>query len=160
MNLYNDIYKIKAINSSKEMKLIDIIAIILEYIKEKAIENIISSSKGLEVEYKYNEENKKIRWVLTIPAIWKDKNKNIMMESAEKAGLISTYGNEKNLFFALEPEAASYYCERDEAFDENLFKNPYIICDLGGGTGDLVCHKRVIEEGIEKTIRYVMTTKR
>jgi len=32
MNLYNDIYKIKAINSSKEMKLIDIIAIILEYI--------------------------------------------------------------------------------------------------------------------------------
>ena len=150
MNLYNDIYKIKAINSSKEMKLIDIIAIILEYIKEKAIENIISSSKGLEVEYKYNEENKKIRWVLTIPAIWKDKNKNIMMESAEKAGLISTYGNEKNLFFALEPEAASYYCERDETFDEDLFKKPYIICDLGGGTGDLVCHKRVIEEGIEK----------
>ena len=56
----------------------------------------------------------------------------------------------KNLFFALEPEAASYYCERDEAFDENLFKNPYIICDLGGGTRDLVCHKRVIEDGIEK----------
>ena len=99
MNLYNDIYKIKAINSSKEMKLIDIIAIILEYIKEKAIENIISSCKGLEAEYKYNEENKKIRWVLTIPAIWKDKNKNIMMESAEKAGLISTYGNEKKFIF-------------------------------------------------------------
>ena len=75
MNLYNDIYKIKAINSSKEMKLIDIIAIILEYIKEKAIENIISSCKGLEAEYKYNEENKKIRWVLTIPAIWKIKIK-------------------------------------------------------------------------------------
>ena len=150
MNLYHDIYKIKAINSSKVMNLVDLIAIILEYIKKKAIENIISSSKGFEDKYKYDEESKKIRWVLTIPAIWKDKDKNIMMEAAEKAGLIESFDREKSLFFALEPEAASYYCENDETFDENLFKYPYIICDLGGGTGDLVCHKRIIENGVEK----------
>ena len=131
------------------MNLVDIIAIILEYIKKKAIEEIIKSSQGIKDNYDYDEENKKIRWVLTVPAIWDDKNKDIMMKAAEKAGLISSYGSEKNLFFALEPEAASYYCESDEKLDESLFENPYIICDLGG-TADLVCHKRVIEEGVEK----------
>lgn len=150
MNLYKNIYKIRAVNSSKEMNLVDIIAIILEYIKKKAIEEIIKSSQGIKDYYDYVEENKKIRWVLTIPAIWDEKNKNIMMLAAEKAGLINPYSRGKNLFFALEPEAASYYCESDEKIDENLFKYPYIICDLGGGTGDLVCHKRVIEEGVEK----------
>jgi hypothetical protein len=150
MNLYKNIYTIKAVNSSKEMNLVDIIAIILEYIKKKAIEEIVKSIKGITNNYNYDEENEKVRWVLTVPAIWDDKNKNIMMEAAEKAGLISSYERGKNLFFALEPEAASYYCERDQNLDPKLFENPYIICDLGGGTGDLVCHKRVIENGVEK----------
>ena len=150
MNLYNKLYRIKAVNSSKEKNLVDVIAIILEYIKKKAIEEIIESSQGIKDNYDYDEENKKIRWVLTVPAIWDDKNKDIMMKAAEKAGLISSYGSGKNLFFALEPEAASYYCESDEKLDESLFENPYIVCDLGGGTGDLVCHKRVIEKGVEE----------
>ena len=61
MNLYKNKYRIKAINSSKEMNLVDIIAIILEYIKKKAIEEIIESSTGIKDNYDFDEENKKIR---------------------------------------------------------------------------------------------------
>ena len=148
MNLYSGTYTIKAVNSSKEIKLVDLIYIILDYIKKKAIESIISSSRGFEDNYKYSEESSKIRWVLTIPAIWDDKSKNIMMEAAEKAGIV--IGSKKNLFFALEPEAASYYCANEMNIDESLFNYPYIICDLGGGTGDIVCHERIKENGVEK----------
>ena len=81
MNLYNDNYEIKAVNSSKTIKLVDLIYLILNYIKKLAIEAIISTSKGFEDEYKYDEEADKIRWVLTIPAIWNDKNKYIMMQN-------------------------------------------------------------------------------
>ena len=33
------------------------------------------------------------------PSYMENKNKNIMMESAEKAGLISTYGKRKKFLF-------------------------------------------------------------
>jgi hypothetical protein len=69
MNLYKNKYRIKAVNSSKKMNLVDIIVFILEYIKKKAIEEIIESSTGIKDNYDFDEENKKIRWVLTIPAI-------------------------------------------------------------------------------------------
>ena len=148
MNLYSGQYTIKAVNSSKEIKLVDLIYIILDYLKKEAIKAIISSSRGFEDEYKYNEESSKIRWVLTIPAIWDEKSKNIMMEAAEKAGIVNE--SKKELFFALEPEAASYYCANEMNVDDNLFNYPYIICDLGGGTGDIVCHERIHENGVEK----------
>ena len=150
MNLYNDNYEIKAVNSSKTIKLVDLIYLILNYIKKLAIEAIISTSKGFEDEYKYDEEADKIRWVLTIPAIWNDKNKYIMMQAAEKAGIVNS--KNKNLFFALEPEAASYYCAKESPCNDDIFLDPYIICDLGAGTGDIVCHERIINDGIEKII--------
>ena len=64
-----------------------------------------------------------------------------MMEACIKAGLIKEE-DDKSLFFALEPEAASYYCLNNKSLDKNLIKqgNYYIICDLGGGTGDIVTH--------------------
>ena len=64
-----------------------------------------------------------------------------MIKACEDAGLI---GNnvDKSLFFALEPEAASLYCYMNKEIDRNKFKKGeyYIICDLGGGTGDIVAH--------------------
>ena len=147
MNLYKNNYEIKAVNSSKTVKLVELIYIIIIYLKELAIKSIISSSKRFQDEYKYDEECKRIRWVLTIPAIWNDKNKDIMMKAAEKAGIVKEKG--KNLFFALEPEAASYYCAKELPVDDDLFNYPYIICDLGGGTGDIVCHQRILKEGRE-----------
>ena len=64
-----------------------------------------------------------------------------MMEACIKAGLIKEE-DDKSLFFALEPEASSYYCLNNKSLDKNLIKqgNYYIICDLGGGTDDIVTH--------------------
>ena len=148
MNLYKNLTEIESVNSSKSIDIITLISIILEYLKKHAIELILKQTKGFKEKNKidYNEESDKTRWVLTIPAIWDEKNKFFMMEAAKKAGIV----DEKNkaLFFALEPEAASYYCSEELEIDNNIFKKPYIICDLGGGTADIVCHERVFENKI------------
>ena len=63
------------------------------------------------------------------------------MEACENAGIVSEKVD-KSLFFALEPEAASLYCYRNDSISEDHIKKGeyYIICDLGGGTGDIVTH--------------------
>ena len=64
-----------------------------------------------------------------------------MMEACIDSGLV-TEDVDKSLFFALEPEAASCYCLKNKSIDQNYLKKGkcYIICDLGGGTGDIVAH--------------------
>lgn len=64
-----------------------------------------------------------------------------MMDACVEAGLVNII-DDKSLFFALEPEAASLYCSRDDSINKDYIKKGeyYIICDLGGGTGDIVTH--------------------
>lgn len=50
-----------------------------------------------------------VRWVLTVPAVWKSPAKQLMRQAAYEAGLISS-NNSEQLLIALEPEAASVYC--------------------------------------------------
>ena len=155
MNLYKNLSDIESANSKKSIDLEELIAIILEHIKKHSIEFIKNGGnkiKDKNEKIDYDKESSKIRWVLTIPAIWDEKNKYIMMKAAEKAGIVD--GKNKTLFFALEPEAASYYClkEKDSKIKDDVFKKPYIVCDLGGGTADIVCHERINEDGIEKII--------
>ena len=155
MNLYENKYEIKAVNSSKIINLTEIIYKILDYIKKQVIENIVKEYIGIKDVYDYDSESNKIRWVLTIPAIWDEQNKYIMMQAAEKVIIMSQ--NNKNLFFALEPEAASYYCLKMVSMNDNLLNDSsYIVCDLGGGTGDIVCHEKKIIDEIEKIIEKVI----
>ena len=104
MNLYKNKYEIKSVNSSKIISLTEIIYKILDYLKKQVIENIVKEYIGIKDVYDYDSESNKIRWVLTIPAIWDEQNKYIMMQATEKANIVSQ--NNKNLFFVLEPEAA------------------------------------------------------
>ena len=150
MNLYNEIYTIKASNSLKSISLVVLISKILEYLKKHAIEAITKITEGIQNQYNYEQKTNQIRWVLTVPAIWDEKNKYIMMMAAEKAGILEDA--HKNLFFALEPESASYYCLKENPVNNDIFDDSYIICDLGAGTGDIVCHQRIINDGIEKII--------
>ncbi|CAC5385494.1 unnamed protein product [Mytilus coruscus] len=87
-----------------------------------------------------------IRWVLTVPAIWTDAAKQFMRKSAEKAGIPRT-----NLLIALEPEAASIYCQylpteklngAEEGFTMSEVGTKYMIIDLGGGTADITVHEK------------------
>ena len=89
MNLYENKYEIKAVNSSKIISLTEIIYKILDYIKKNVIENIVKTNKGIQDVYDYDSESNKIRWVLTIPAIWDEQNKYIMMQAAEKVIIVS-----------------------------------------------------------------------
>jgi molecular chaperone DnaK (HSP70) len=50
-----------------------------------------------------------VRWVLTVPAVWKAPAKQLMRQAAYEAGLIQASSPEQ-LLIALEPEAASVYC--------------------------------------------------
>ncbi|XP_032275570.1 heat shock 70 kDa protein 12B isoform X2 [Phoca vitulina] len=56
-------------------------------------------------------EKDTVRWVLTVPAIWKQPAKQFMREAAYLAGLVSREDAEQ-LLIALEPEAASVYCRK------------------------------------------------
>ena len=100
MNFYNKKYKIKARNSNKEVDIQYIIKLMLIEIKKKAIEQIKLTIPSL-------DENK-IHWVITVPAIWELKSKQIMINAAQEAGMIREDDDISN-FFALEPEAASLY---------------------------------------------------
>uniref|UniRef100_A0A8C2DMM6 Heat shock protein 12A n=1 Tax=Cyprinus carpio TaxID=7962 RepID=A0A8C2DMM6_CYPCA len=56
-------------------------------------------------------DNADVRWVITVPAIWKMPAKQFMREASYKAGLVSL-DNPDQLIIALEPEAASIYCRK------------------------------------------------
>ena len=76
MNLYNDIHLIQSTNKEQMIPINIIITKCLKYIKKKAISDI----KARRPIIKENE----IKWILTVPAIWKDKCKDIMIKSAKK----------------------------------------------------------------------------
>ena len=100
MLLYENKSTIIAKNSGKKLPLKLVIQKVLEKIKELAIKEIADNRPHLE------REIEKIKWIVTVPAIWDEHQKIIMMESCIAAGLVNE-NTDKSLFFALEPEAAS-----------------------------------------------------
>ena len=135
MHLYENKSTIVANNSGRQLPLKLVIQRVLEAIKQIAIKEISKNRPYLE------KENDKIKWIVTVPAIWNEHQKNVMMESCTEAGLINQ-NTDKSLFFALEPEAASLYCSINKEIERKYFQEGeyYIVCDLGGGTGDIVAH--------------------
>ena len=143
MHLYNKKSYIFSTNSGISFPLVIVIQKVLEKLKELCLEELVKLRKNI------NESN--IKWVVTVPAIWEDFQKGIMMEACVKSGLVNE-NTDKSLFFALEPEAASLYCSRNKNINQNYLKegNYYIICDLGGGTGDIVSHKVGSKQTLEE----------
>ena len=140
MNLYNKVYKIKAINSGKEADLQYIIKLILIETKKKAIEQL---------RLNYQDLNENIRFIVTVPAIWNYKSKDIMLKASIASGLI-TQNDDSSLFFALEPEAASLYFSyenREKAWLINNKEMSFLLCDFGGGTVDIITHKKIFVDG-------------
>jgi len=133
IQLYNKNKFIKAQNREKELPLKLVIQKILEKLKELAIKEIQGKRPSI--------SESKIKWVVTVPAIWGEYEKGVMMDACIEADLIDQK-TDKSLFFSLEPEAASLYCLNNGNIDKAFFKEGeyYIICDLGGGTGDIVAH--------------------
>ncbi|XP_063406077.1 heat shock 70 kDa protein 12A-like [Mytilus trossulus] len=98
-----------------------------------------------------------IRWVLTVPAIWSDAAKQFMRKSAELAGIPNN-----QLLIALEPEAASLYCQdlpieklqgADKGYCMTEEGTRYMVVDNGGGTTDITIHQKLTKGSLEEICR-------
>ncbi|XP_062436420.1 heat shock 70 kDa protein 12A [Rhea pennata] len=90
--------------NGKKVKALEIFAYALQFFKEQALKEL-SDQAGSDF------ENSEVRWVITVPAIWKQPAKQFMRQAAYKAGM-ATPENPEQLIIALEPEAASIYCRK------------------------------------------------
>ncbi|XP_027135762.1 heat shock 70 kDa protein 12A isoform X5 [Larimichthys crocea] len=90
--------------NGKRVKALDIFAYALAFFKEQALKELSDQTGG-------EFDNNDVRWVITVPAIWKMPAKQFMREAAYKSALVSRE-NPEQLIIALEPEAASIYCRK------------------------------------------------
>ncbi len=97
-----------------------------------------------------------IRWCVTVPAIWKDAEKQAMRDAAAEAGMPSS---EERLLLVSEPEAAAIYCAltpgtllgptRPEGrLDVETAGSRFMVVDCGGGTVDITSYQ-IRTDGLE-----------
>ncbi|XP_048734696.2 heat shock 70 kDa protein 12A-like [Ostrea edulis] len=124
--------------SQNKFPAIQVFALSIEALKDHLLD--ILKTQGLEI------KTDEIRWVLTVPAIWSDPAKQFMREAAKMAGL------DKRLHIALEPEAASLFCQHlpverlvgaSKGFGVSRKGTKYMVIDLGGGTADITVHEKL-----------------
>ncbi|XP_028279324.1 heat shock 70 kDa protein 12A isoform X5 [Parambassis ranga] len=146
--------------NGKRVKALDIFAYALAFFKEQALKELSDQTGG-------EFDNNDVRWVITVPAIWKMPAKQFMREAAYKSGLVPRE-NPEQLIIALEPEAASIYCRKlrlhqmvdlGSQTTQNGFSptenvgsgmtqgDRYVVVDCGGGTVDLTVHQIRLPEG-------------
>ncbi len=120
----------------RSMPLITVISETLKYISNCAL-NKLNEQLGETL------HKEKIRWVLTVPALWNEEHKLFMRKAAVKAGIISEE-NSFNLLLCLEPEGDSIQVREDseESLKKKMNKNDIIVVlDCGGGTVDITINK-------------------
>ncbi|XP_042193025.1 heat shock 70 kDa protein 12A isoform X2 [Callorhinchus milii] len=146
--------------NGKKVKALEIFAFALEFFKDHALQEL-SDQTGTKF------DNADVRWVITVPAIWKQPAKQFMRHAAYKAALASPEFPEQ-LIIALEPEAASIYCRKlrlhqmielsgkeavngyspTETMGSGITHGDrYLVVDCGGGTVDLTVHEIKLPEG-------------
>ncbi|XP_052099743.1 heat shock 70 kDa protein 12B-like isoform X4 [Mytilus californianus] len=121
--------------TGKTLAALEVFSKFIKALKDHLLTQIIEKGKTIEPH--------EIRWVLTVPTIWTDASKQFMRECAHQAGI-----DDEKLVIALEPEAASIFCQYQEdkrASNERSLLNrtgqKYMIIDLGGGTADITIHE-------------------
>ncbi|KAF3288285.1 hypothetical protein TWF970_005366 [Orbilia oligospora] len=79
----------------------------------------------------------KLKYILTVPAIWSEKAKETHLEAAGKAG----YGSKEELDLISEPQAASIAAFRSLGHGPLRRYDCFTVVDCGGGTVDLISYK-------------------
>ena len=137
MRLYKNERKIQASNDNSIHDLQQVISQILLAVKDKA-KKTINSKRTIKI------KECDIEWKLTVPAIWREKSKEIMINASKSAKIFNEFSDDKSLFLALEPECAALDFINEKSSDKDAVKigNKYIVCDIGGGTVDISTHTR------------------
>ncbi|XP_023224777.1 heat shock 70 kDa protein 12A-like isoform X1 [Centruroides sculpturatus] len=158
--------EIKASNG-KALAAVTVFAHALRYFREHALQELSDQSAT-------RITNDDVRWVVTVPAIWRQPAKQFMRAAAYEAG-IATSEYPDQLLIALEPEAASIYCRRmrmhqlvpeipynqrqcandgtqSKEIGQELTKlnnkgTKYMVVDCGGGTVDITVHELLDKQG-------------
>lgn len=73
--------------------------------------------------------NLSVQYVLTVPAIWSDKAKDLTQKAAVSAGI-----PRQDLTMVTEPEAAALYCSTLHHEVDLKDGDYFLVCDAGGGT--------------------------
>uniref|UniRef100_A0AAQ4RID1 Heat shock protein 12B n=1 Tax=Gasterosteus aculeatus aculeatus TaxID=481459 RepID=A0AAQ4RID1_GASAC len=95
--------ELEAVNG-RRVRAIEVFGHALHFFREHALKEVKDQSSSV-------LEGEDVRWVLTVPAVWRQPAKQFMREAAYLAGLVSRDCPEQ-LLIALEPEAASIYCRK------------------------------------------------
>jgi hypothetical protein len=123
----------------REMPLMKVISSTLKFISEKALQKL-TEQVGRVVKAK-------IKWVLTVPALWNEEHKHFMRRACVEAGIIDGV-NSHALLLCLEPEGASMAVreDTDQTVRGQMTKNSVVmVLDCGGGTVDITIHKLLCE---------------
>ncbi|VDI82370.1 Hypothetical predicted protein [Mytilus galloprovincialis] len=143
MNLHNNknitsSMMLEDITGTKHLPAFDVFKLSIRFLVEHLLKMLDTRGKIV-----HNDE---VQWVLTVPAIWTDKAKKFMRSCAEAAGIPAN-----NLIVALEPEAASIFCQflqtekkdcSEPGFTVTAEGTEYMVVDLGGGTADITVHQK------------------
>ncbi|KAL6707742.1 hypothetical protein ACN47E_003863 [Coniothyrium glycines] len=87
-----------------------------------------------------------ITLIVTVPAVWSDAAKDRTLQAVRKAGFsTATFPSLKRTITTTEPEAAAIYTIqslRGSVSDEQFgIGDGFIVCDMGGGTVDLISYR-------------------
>ncbi|KIW93344.1 uncharacterized protein Z519_05949 [Cladophialophora bantiana CBS 173.52] len=108
---------------------VDVASDYMRAIFEHAIEEIKGQFLVPELLHTFDK-----RYVLTVPAIWSDKAKDMTSRAAEKAGI-------SPVDMITEPEAAALFTLKDLKSKGLKVNDAVVICDAGGGTVDLISYE-------------------
>lgn len=121
-------------------KAVDIIADFLSHVKGQLVKN-------LDRQYgKAVWTTLPITLVVTVPAVWSDAAKDLTLQAVRQAGFNErALPTLKRTVLTTEPEAAAIYTIqslRGSVQDEQFaIGDGFIVCDMGGGTVDLVSYR-------------------
>ncbi|XP_062621074.1 heat shock 70 kDa protein 12B-like [Saccostrea cucullata] len=131
--------------SGKELPAMTVFSLSIKALKDHLIDLLDTRGTTLKAD--------EVLWVLTVPAIWTDSAKIFMRKAAKKAGI-----KDECLKLALEPEAASIYCQHihvdrskgQRGFGVSAVGTRYMVIDLGGGTADITCHEKLDDDFLKE----------
>lgn len=110
--------------SLPDKEAVDYVSDYLSCIRNYVLKEILPSRYGAQF-----LENQQISYILTVPAIWSDKAKELTRQAATTAGI-----PRNKLTLITEPEAAALFCAT-LCKEVDLFEGDrFLICDAGGGT--------------------------